>query len=169
MCCRATLHSKASHINVAGMAPLRTTSTSALCLSGLLALDIIHPSDSTSHSRAFIHSRSTPTCRCTLARHSATRSIRQTSLNWAGHILCKCHIAFRSMVGYRQCHQLRYHRFHTHTRHGTLEKQTAMLALMGNVVEFLIFALVNMHSVTKLASHDLVHPLTLYAMLSLKH
>ena len=47
MRCRATPHSKASHNSVAGMAPLRTTSTSALCLSGFLALDIINPSDST--------------------------------------------------------------------------------------------------------------------------
>ena len=47
MRCRATPHSKASHNSIAGTAPLRTTSTSALCLSGFLALDTIHPSDST--------------------------------------------------------------------------------------------------------------------------
>ena len=38
---------EASSHSTAGTAPQRTTSTSALCLSGFLALDTIHPSDST--------------------------------------------------------------------------------------------------------------------------
>ena len=63
---------------------------------------------------------------------------------------------------------MKYHRFHTHTRYGALEKQTAMLALIRNVVKLPVLALINMHTATVLASHDLVHQLMLNATLSLK-
>ena len=116
----------------------------------------------------FTHSRSTPTCRCMLTRCSATRSNQQTSLNQASYILRRCHITLRSAVGYWQHHRLWYHRFNTHTRHVTLEKQTAMLALVRNVTEFPVLALVNMHRSTELASYNLVHQLVLNTILSLK-
>ena len=116
----------------------------------------------------FTHSWSTTTCRLTLAQHSATRSSRLTTLNRAGHILRRCHIASCSTVGNQQSHRLLYHQFHTHTRHGSLEKQTAMEALVRSMVKFLILALVNMDRPTKGASYDLVHRLLLSTATSLK-
>ena len=97
-----------------------------------------------------------------LARRSATRSNRQTFLNRAGHIQRRCHIASRSTVGNR-CRATGFCtiRFHTHTRHGSLKKQTAMEALVRSMVKFPVLALVNMHRPTKGASHDLVHQLCL--------
>ena len=86
----------------------------------------------------------------------------------AGHILRRCHIALHSAFGYQQSHRLRYHRLHTHTRHGILKEQTAMLAIVRNMVEFFVLALINMHRSTEGASHNLVHQLMLYVMLSLK-
>ena len=72
------------------------------------------------------------------------------------------------MVGYLQSHRLLYHWFHTHTRHGSQKEQTAMKALVRNVVEFLILALINMHRSTKGASYNLVHQLLLSTATSLK-
>ena len=90
------------------------------------------------------------------------------SLNRAGYIQRRCHIAPRSTVGNRQSHRLLYHRFHTHARHGSLKEQTAMEALVRSMVKFLILALVNMDRPTKGASHDLVHQLLLGTATSLK-
>ena len=61
-----------------------------------------------------------------------------------------------------------YHWFHTHTRHGSLEKQTAMEALVRSMVKFLVLALVNIDRPTKGANHDLVHQLSLSTATSLK-
>ena len=119
--------------------------------------------------RAFFHfSQSTPTCRLPLARRSATRSNRQTFFNRAGYIQRRCHIASRSAVGYRQSYRFWYHRFNAHTRHRALEEQTAMEALVRNVVKFLVLALIHMHGSTKGASHNLVHQLSLGTATSLK-
>ena len=119
--------------------------------------------------RALFTHRSTHTCRLTLARRRATRSIRQTIFNRAGYILRKCHLASRNTVGSnRQSHRLMYHRCHTHTRHGALKEQTAMRALVRDVVELFILALINMHGSTEGTSYDLVHQLALSAATSLK-
>ena len=103
-----------------------------------------------------------------ITRHSATSSSRQTRLNRAGHILCRCHIAFYSAVGNWQSHRLLYHRFHTHTRHGALKEQTAMLALVRDMVVLFVLSLVHMHRATAGASHYLVHQFVLIARMSLK-
>ena len=116
----------------------------------------------------FTFSRSTPTCRLLLARRNATRSNRQTFLNRAGHIQRRCHIASCSAVGNRQSHRLLYHRFNAHTRHGAPKEQTAMKALVRNVTEFLVLALINMHGSTEGTSYNLVHQLSLSTATSLK-
>ena len=116
----------------------------------------------------FTCSRNTPTCRLPLARRSATRSNRQTFFNRAGYIQRRCHIAPRSAIGDRWRHRLLYHRFNAHTRHGAPEEQTAMKALVRDVVKFLVLALIHVHGSTKGASHNLVHQLPLNAATSLK-
>ena len=117
----------------------------------------------------FTYNGSTPTCRLSLAQCSATRSSRYTIFNRAGYILRKCHIASCSAVGGNwQSHWLRYHRFHTHTRHGALKEQPAMKALVRNVVEFFVLALIHMHRSAKGASYNLVLQLALSAATSLK-
>ena len=91
------------------------------------------------------------TLRCghRFATHIATNSIRLRNFSRAGYILYRYHIAQCNLFGCQLHSRLRHNRLNPYTRHGAAKKQTAMKALVLQMVEFCELALVNMDRFTE--------------------
>ena len=88
------------------------------------------------------------------ATHIATSSIQLRNFRRTGYTLYWYHIAQRSLLLYSR---LRHNRLNSSTRHGAAKEQTAMRALVLQMVEFGELALVNVNQFTERTRHNLMH------------